>query len=204
MVADVFFVYIDRTDDGRPFYVGKGKRNRVRYVTRNAYWRNIAAKYGQRREVVLATKDETFAFEEEKRLIAELGTFEDGTPDRWGANLTEGGEGPCGIVRDEVYRRRISERFKGRSRSLESRLKQSESTRGENSHMFGRSGTNHPKTGLKMSDETRRRQSEALKGRDSWNRGKTGVYTEEANRRRAEALRAYHTRRRETIKAHGG
>jgi len=47
-----------------------------------------------------------------------------------------------------------------------------------------------------MSLETRQRQSDALRGRDSWNRGKTGVYTEEANRRRAEALRAYHLKRK--------
>ncbi len=203
MVVDIFFVYVDRTTDGRPFYVGKGKSRRVKMNERNAYWRNIAAKHGQQREVVLATRDEAFAFEQEKRLIIELGTFEDGTPGRWGANLTEGGEGPSGVIRNEAYRQRVSERFKGRLRSEESRKRQSESIRGEKNHLYGRTGLAHPKTGKTMSLETRQRQSDALRGRDSWNRGKTGVYTEEANRRRAEAVRAYHARRR-AIKAHGG
>jgi hypothetical protein len=95
---EVFFNYIDWTleDIPRSFYVGKGKLKRISQRERNAYWRNIAAKHGQRREVVLATKDEAFAFEQEKRLIVELGTFEDGTLGRWGANLTEGGEGVSG------------------------------------------------------------------------------------------------------------
>jgi hypothetical protein len=92
----VFFVYVDRTDDGRPFYVGKGLIKRTQTRERNLPWKRIASKYGWRREVVLATRDESFAFEEEKRRIVELGTFEDGTPGRWGANLTEGGEGSSG------------------------------------------------------------------------------------------------------------
>lgn len=98
MDNDVFYNYIDWTLEvqPRPFYVGKGKYHRTKLRERNAYWKNIVAKYGWRREIVLATKDEKFALEEEKRRIAELGTFEDGTPGRWGANLTEGGEGRSG------------------------------------------------------------------------------------------------------------
>jgi hypothetical protein len=49
MVDEVFFVYVDRTLDERPFYVGKGKLHRVRVKERNAYWKNIVTKHGQRR-----------------------------------------------------------------------------------------------------------------------------------------------------------
>lgn len=113
----MFFTYVDWTleDVSRPFYVGKGDLKRTQRVERNPYWKNIAAKHGWRREIVLATKDESFAFEEEKRRIAELGTFEDGTPGRWGANLTEGGEGASGYKHTDETRMLLSGLRKGKS-----------------------------------------------------------------------------------------
>lgn len=97
--ALIFYVYIDWTfeDPPRAFYVGKGKLARVQKRERNVYWRNLANKFGQRREIIFATKEEQFAFEQEKRLVAELGTFENGESGRWGANLTAGGDGVSGI-----------------------------------------------------------------------------------------------------------
>lgn len=114
----IFFNYVDWTleDVPRPFYVGKGKLPRVQLHERNAYWKNIATKFGWRREIVLATKDEQFAFEEEKRRIAVLGTFEDGTPGRWGANLTEGGEGPSGRKHSQERKDAISAFMRQRKR----------------------------------------------------------------------------------------
>lgn len=141
----IFFVYIDwmLEKQARPFYVGKGTQKRLYKRKRNVYWQNIAAKYGWRREVVLATKDESFAFEEEKRRIAELGTFEDGTPGRWGANLTEGGEGPSGAIVSEQTRirlrakvmspeerERISKALQGHPVDAETRAKISRARRG--------------------------------------------------------------------------
>lgn len=125
MTDKVFYNYIDWTLEKSPraFYVGKGLIKRTQRRERNTYWQRIAAKYGWRREVVLATKDESFAFEEEKRRIAELGTFEDGTPGRWGANLTEGGGGIGGWKPSQEW-------IKARS--------------GENNPFFGVTGENHP------------------------------------------------------------
>ena len=124
----VFFVYVDWTTEvlPRPFYVGKGLIKRTQIRERNQYWCNIAAKYGQRREVVLATRDETFAFEQEKRLIAELGTFEDGTLGRWGANLTEGGGGSNGWKPSTEWLRARS---------------------GSNGPLYGKKGNQHPSFG---------------------------------------------------------
>ncbi len=144
----IFFVYIDWTleDVSRPFYVGKGQLKRISQHERNLYWRNIAAKHGQHREVVLATKDEAFAFEQEKRLIAELGTFEDGTSGRWGANLTEGGEGLSGYVHTHTTRQKISKAHLGKVLSRETRQKLS---------VIGsqRIGKKHPMHGKHFSEE---------------------------------------------------
>lgn len=152
----VFFNYVDWTLENPPraFYVGKGKLKRTQQRERNVYWKNIAAKHGWRREVVLATKDESFAFNEERRRIAELGTFEDGTPGRWGANLTEGGEGVSG-------RYGQLNAFFGHKHSLESRVKMS----GENHPHYGKRGKTHPNFGKQRTGETRKRISEAGKGR---------------------------------------
>jgi hypothetical protein len=99
----VFFTYVDWTLETPPraFYVGKGQLNRVNLAERNFHWRNIAAKHGWQREVVLATKDEAYAFEQEILGILELGTFVNGKPGRWGANKTAGGEGATGAIKTE-------------------------------------------------------------------------------------------------------
>lgn len=142
---NVFFNYIDWTleENPRPFYVGKGKIKRVQQRERNAYWKNIAAKHGWRREVVYVTKDEAHAFEEEKRRILEQGTFEDGTPGRWGANLSEGGEGPSG-------RTGVLSSFFGRKHTPETRLKMS----GVNHSHRGKRGEAHPNFGKVRTPET--------------------------------------------------
>lgn len=107
----IFFVYIDWTKEivPRAFYVGKGQIARIRKVKRNIHWKNIASKYGWEREVVFATKNEDYAFLQEILGILELGTFENGTLGRWGANKTAGGEGTVGRVTSEEQRKWISD-----------------------------------------------------------------------------------------------
>ena len=65
--------YLDWTREPEPrvFYVGKGnyKRSFVKITRRNQKHTNVTNKYGQRREVVLGTKDEQFAFDIEIELI---------------------------------------------------------------------------------------------------------------------------------------
>lgn len=90
----MLFVYVDFTDDGRPFYVGQGTASRVRRIQRNVYHDRVAVKHGYRREVVLETPGRFEALNRELRLIAELHTFI-GDPcwNRIGTNLTSGGDG---------------------------------------------------------------------------------------------------------------
>jgi NUMOD3 motif len=103
--AKVFFIYLDRTTDVNPkrvgevFYVGKGKIRRVKdKKPRNKKWKGIAKKYGWKREVIFATKNEKFAFEMEKILIKEHKTFV-GMADavEIACNFTEGGDGASGF-----------------------------------------------------------------------------------------------------------
>lgn len=99
-----FFVYVDRTLDGRPFYVGKGNAGRVRLSQRNKLHTNIAAKHGLQRSVVFVTAIEHEALDHERMLIAEHKT-QHGVEGHWGANLTAGGEGlsnPSPVVRQKM------------------------------------------------------------------------------------------------------
>lgn len=108
---NIYFIYLDWTleEVPRAFYVGKGMLQRIgRRERENDHWKRIARKHGCRREIVFATKDEAFAFDEEKRLIREHKTFY-GHPDYvWGANKTEGGEGPAGFTWSDEMRRQAS------------------------------------------------------------------------------------------------
>ncbi len=106
----IYYVYIDLTLDGRPFYVGKGDDARVKKVKRNVLHTRIATKHGQVRRVVFETLNEIWAFEREIELIALLNTFVgcDQPFNAWGANLTRGGEGSSGWKPTFETRQRMS------------------------------------------------------------------------------------------------
>jgi hypothetical protein len=90
----LWYVYVDyRADDGKPFYVGKGDIHRVARKVRNRHHKNVVAKHGLRRELVLETDDEQHSFHEEIRLIAELKTRDY----YGGCNYTDGGDGVSGF-----------------------------------------------------------------------------------------------------------
>jgi hypothetical protein len=104
----VLYLYVDFTFEDQPFYVGKGDASRVRGCGGyNREWNEIREALGQRRRVLMCTKDESFAFEQERRLIVELRT-KSGESGHWGANQTWGGEGASGANRSEETRKRQS------------------------------------------------------------------------------------------------
>lgn len=92
-----FYVYVDWTleENPRPFYVGKGKIERVNLLKRNKRHDSIANSYGIDRRIALETQDEKEAFELEASLILEYRTYAYGE-NCWGANFTRGGEGSSG------------------------------------------------------------------------------------------------------------
>ena len=135
----IWYVYVDFTIEGRPFYVGKGTIRRVSSPRKdNRHWNAIVEKYGWYRETVIATKFEDAAFEFEFKLIAEYDTFKG-----WGANHTAGGEGPTGAKRTAEIKQRLSESHrgkipwnKGKPQSAEHRLKNRESKIGKSNGPF--------------------------------------------------------------------
>lgn len=158
----VYYVYVDLTTEEAPraFYVGKGTRNRVGKIQRNVYWQAVSNKFGWRREVILGTTDESYAFEIEKLKIKEYNTFELGCQDgsAWGCNLTAGGEGPSGRSGKLSYlyglKGEAHPRF-GIPQSDTLKQKLSESRKGIGNPMFGKP----------LSEAHRRKQSEATKGK---------------------------------------
>lgn len=121
----MYYVYVDYTSDGRPFYVGKGNRKRVSNLIRNNLHENIVKKHGQVRKIVNETSSEKKAFNIEIDLIKQHKT-KHGENDHWGANLTWGGEGTSGAIhsleskekrRRSLTGRKLSEEHKQRIRA---------------------------------------------------------------------------------------
>jgi hypothetical protein len=155
----VFFIYLDWTLEVEPrcFYVGKGDEARVKKRERNEYWRAIAAKYGWRREKILGTIDEVYAYEQEIEWIAQMRTYEGAGDGCWGANLTIGGSGV----------------MTGRKHSEMTLAKM----RGENHHCFGKFGQDHPWFGHRHTDEWKAQMSTRNSGSGNPMYGKPGAFT---------------------------
>lgn len=154
IMLKIWYVYLDSTLEPAPriFYVGKGNDDRIlRTTPRNQYWSNIANKYGWQRTIIMATKNEQYAFEIEIANIQHYKTFEKDWPSGigWGANLTRGGEGSSGAIL-----------------SIETKMKISLATKGKNNPMYGKHQSTEAKhkisikaTGRFVSNETRKKQS---------------------------------------------
>lgn len=106
-----FYAYLHCKPDGAPFYIGKGKDDRIKlYNNRNQFHSNIVSKYGQDNILVggIECSSEQIAFDLEVGLIKLL--------KKQGyklANMTEGGEGSTGATKSEEEKLRISKKLKG-------------------------------------------------------------------------------------------
>ncbi len=101
MIADDFYVYEHRTaDTGKPFYIGKGRRDRAfRTSQRNPYWNRIVAKHG------LTVHFIAEGLPEELALLCEIEAID--LRRRQGidlANMTSGGDGARLSPEDEARR----------------------------------------------------------------------------------------------------
>ena len=151
------------------FYVGKGSGDRAwNKRGRNDWWRRIVAKHGLMVLIYRDNLSEACAFSLEKMLIASTkGVL---------CNLTNGGEGPSGLVHSEESRRKMSlsrlgdkNHFYGKTHSPEVKERMSRAKK-------GRPGPKHsPETleriaeanrGRKMSDEARAKMRAAWVGRE--------------------------------------
>lgn len=102
------YVYVHRrASDGRIFYIGKGssKDRATDTASRNPYWHSIVAKHGRIVEVVAYFDTDALAQQCERDLIAWYGRTAL-------ANMTDGGDGCCGINMSAEARRKLSEHAK--------------------------------------------------------------------------------------------
>lgn len=171
-----FYTYVHRrVDDGKVFYVGKGKGSRANSIrSRNPYWRSTANKHGVRVELVARWGSELEAFEHEVFLIA---CFRDLNYPL--CNLTDGGDGISGYrhsaetrakhfgkpLTDEV-RAKIGDANRGRVRSEDVRARISASLSGRTRPAEVGAKISAAKKGrTTISQEVRERISAALIGK---------------------------------------
>lgn len=171
----IYYVYIlrDPRKENEPFYVGKGKDNRVEFHgnkadVHNPFKINVINKI---KEVGLEpvieyyreNLEESVAFSEEIALIKQYGRRDNGTGIL--TNLTDGGEGSSGYIRSEDatekwYDSRKNSGYKHPIEVIEKIAKSN--------------------TGKKRSSETKKKLSESHIGK---------IQTEESNKKRSEKLK---------------
>lgn len=156
----IFFVYLDKTNEGKIYYVGKGSKDRIQQKKRNKKHKAISEKFGLNREIVFETNDEVEAFAKEIELISLHQTFTtDWSHQTIVCNFTLGGDGASGLYYEKTkeHREKISAALKGRKLSEEHRL----------NVIAASTGRKHPP----RSKETRAKISASLIGKPGRNRG---------------------------------
>jgi len=156
-----FYTYIHtRTDDGKVFYVGKGKGGRAKSLrSRNQHWHRTVEKHGITVDIVAHWELEDEAFEHEKLLIS---CFRDmGHPL---CNQTGGGDGVSGYRHSAETRARLSSMQVGKTVSAAHRAKISAAGIGRIQSERTREKIGAGNRGRKHTDEQRRVNSESHKG----------------------------------------
>ena len=101
-----FYTYAYLREDRSPYYVGKGKENRVY----KKHQKEVSVPKDKSRIILLKQNlTEEEAFKHEKYMISVFGRKDLGTGIL--RNRSDGGEGPSGAVRSEEWRRSISEKM---------------------------------------------------------------------------------------------
>lgn len=159
-----YYVYLHlRLNDGRVFYVGKGKGKRAfDKKNRNVYWKNVVNKYGYDVIIIednLINKD---ALEKEIYWIKRIGRENL-------CNMTDGGEGSEGFKHSSETVQKLKDRepkfgknngnYGGGNWSIETKKRFSEYQK------INMLGDKNPFYGKKHSDDTKKHLSEVRTGR---------------------------------------
>jgi hypothetical protein len=157
-----FYTYLHRrADDGRVFYVGKGRLKRAYSdYRRTPRWFRTVAKHGLVVDLVAFFWVEADALIHERALIAEHRAA--GSPL---CNLSDGGEGPCGYKHTDEQRRKNSEARKGLKQSQETIAKRVAKLVGRPRSTETRAKIAAAHRGRTMSEETKEKIGAANRGR---------------------------------------
>jgi hypothetical protein len=163
----VFYVYFWLRDDGTPYYVGKGIKNRAFKQSGHRVQKPHSSYI-----LIQEYDSEEDAFTAEKFFIAFYGRFDIHTGCL--ANLTDGGEGPAGFVPSDELKNLWSKQRKGNQYCLGH--KHSEQTKEK---MSQRTGVKNPFFGKTHSNAARQAIAESNKRR---------LWTLESTRKMAEGV----------------
>lgn len=182
----MYYTYAYLREDGTPYYIGKGKNNRV-YVK---IGKPCAIPKNKSRIIFLKQNlMEEEAFKHEKYMIAVFGRKDLGTGIL--LNKSDGGEGASGCIQSEETRKKKSEKMKGENNPLYGK-------RGKDSPLYGKKHTKETKDKIRNSlkgryglkthtEETKQKLSEMKKGENNPFYGRK--HTEESRRKMREAAK---------------
>ena len=161
-----YYTYAYLREDGTPYYVGKGEKNRIYKKGKGE------VKPPKDKSKIIFLKQnltEEDAFKHEIYMIAVFGRKDLGTGIL--RNRTNGGEGCSGMICREDVKLKIKNSNLGKKHTEKSKKKMSESRKGrihseETKIKIGKSSKNRkPMLGKKMSEETKKRLKEINLGR---------------------------------------
>lgn len=208
-MENVFYVYVylnprkpgeynygETIFDYEPFYIGKGKGNRLYDHWKNVYHKNETSnrhKTGKIRKIlaegiipiifpIYQNLPQEVACNIETILINRIGKFDNKKGPL--CNLTDGGDRVINLT--EESRRKISEKLKGNTSPMKGKHHKESSKKllalAASKQMKGIPRTDYEKSciskahkGKIVSEETRRKASESHKGQTAWNKGKVGA-----------------------------
>ena len=188
-----YYTYAYLREDKTPYYVGKGKKNRIN----DYHTKFVKVPPEERRLFLKQNLTEEEAFKHEVYMINVLGRKDLGTGIL--INRTDGGDGGLGIIKSEEDKKRMSKLMKGKAKSAEHKRKialgnmgkkLNEETKRKISETLKRKFQDGEivapaNKGRTPSEETRRKMSEAAKN----TKGKRLPLTDEHKRKISETLK---------------
>jgi len=171
---NIFYTYAYLREDGTPYYIGKGKGDRVYKKSKN----DIKPPKDKSRILLLKQNlSEEESFQHEKYMIYIFGRKDFGTGTLH--NRTDGGEGSSGVLQTKETKLKRSNTLKGRPRPDEVKRKIGEKNKGRIQSQEARDkiGNTHKGNkywvGKKHSEESKKKMRDAKIGGTSHMKGKT-------------------------------